>query len=252
MAMTWQRGMSDLGALRVCSLAGPGHRGQQDLTYEVLSFPEAASASILGRAHSLAGFLTPTLFFLAAAIRAHDSVLRMRGTVPEGYVVPLPVDLRPKGGEGGVFRSRVSLIWLHVAADRTRDPALLLEGLKETRRRAIREHQVANGVAAMDYARYAPARLYALMTRRPMRGELCSFMFAWTGEFCPELRCFYGADVLDGFHAPSVPVSPGSSVVFSMRDGRLNVTHVRQRGVLSDGELERFREVLVRDLTGAG
>jgi hypothetical protein len=184
-------------------------------------------------------------------VRAHDAVLRARGTAPESYVVPLPVDLRPKGGGGGVFRTRVSMIWLQVRADRVQDRDALLADLKEVRRRAIREHQVENGVAAMDYALRAPALFYAHMTRRPLRGELCSFFFGWTASFCDGLERFFGASVLDGFHAPSVPPSPGSGLVFSLFGPRLQVTHVRQRDVLSDAELARFRAALARDLTGA-
>jgi hypothetical protein len=251
MAMRWQRGMQALSALSVRSLAGPARPVRQDLVYDVHAFSPEESATIVGRAASLAGFLTPMLFYVAAAVRAHDAVLRARGAVPESYVVPLPVDLRPKGGEGGVFRTRVSMIWLQVRAERVADLAALLADLKEVRRTAIREHQVENGVAAMDYALLAPAGLYARMTRRPLRGELCSFFFGWTAEFCDGLERFFGAEVLDGFHAPSVPPSPGSGLVFSRFGARLNVTHVRQQGVLSESERELFRSALVRDLTGS-
>ena len=250
MAMTWQRGMQELGNLPVRSLAGPARDVPQALVYDVHAFSDEESAGILSRAAALAGFLTPMLFYVAAAVRAHDAVLRARGSVPESYVVPLPVDLRPKGGEGGVFRTRVSMIWLQVRSDRVQDLALLLADLKEVRRRAIREHQVENGVAAMDYALRAPARLYARMTRRALHGELCSFFFGYTASFCDGLDEFFGARLLDGFHAPSVPPSPGSGLVFSLCGAHLNVTHVRQQGVLSDGERALFRAALVRDLTG--
>ncbi|MEN8181447.1 MAG: hypothetical protein ABFS46_02810, partial [Myxococcota bacterium] len=191
MARTWQRRMQELGMLPVRSLAGPARTVQQDLVYDLLSLSEEESALTQGRARALAGFLTPMLFYVAVAIRAHDAVLRARGTVPESYVVPLPVDLRPKGGEGGVFRTHVSMIWLQVRADRVGDLESLLSDLKEVRRRAIREHQVENGVAAMDYARFVPARFYAGMARRPLRGELCSFFFAWTDSFCAGLDHFF-------------------------------------------------------------
>ncbi|MGH7287139.1 MAG: hypothetical protein ACREI8_03875 [Myxococcota bacterium] len=252
MAMSWQRHMQQLGALEVRSLAGPASSVRQDLVYDVLSFSAEESAHIMGRAAALAGFLTPTLFYIAAAIRAHDAVLRTRDRVPQSYVVPLPVDLRPKGGAGAVFRTRVSMIWLQARAERTGDLALLLADLKEARRSAIREHQVENGVAALGYALLAPAHLYAYMTRRSLHGELCSFLFAWTGVFCEGLESFFGAPLLDGFHAPSVPASPGSGVFFSQRGAQLQMTHIRQRGVLSEAELECFRASLLRDLRGAG
>ena len=144
-------------------------------------------------------------------MRAHDAVLRARGTVPGSYVVPLPVDLRPKGGEGAVFRTRVSMIWLQVLAERTGDLALLLADLKEERREAIREHQVENGVAAMGYALLAPAHVYAYMTRRSLRGELCSFLFAWTGGSCDGLDSFFGAPCWTASTRPRCRASPAAA-----------------------------------------
>lgn len=252
MAMRWQRGMQGLGAMPTRSLAGPARRLPQQLVYDVHGFGEEESGEIFGRAAAQAGFLTPMLFYVAAGIRAHDAVLRMRGTVPESYVVPLPVDLRPKGGEGGVFRTRVSMIWLQVRSERARELGTLLEDLKAVRRQAIRDRQVENGVAAMAYALRAPSWLYARMTRRTLHGELCTFFFGWTASFCDGLDHFFGAELIDGFHAPSVPPSPGSGLVFSRFGERLNVTHVRQHGVASESELGLFRDTLRGDLTGAG
>lgn len=251
MAMSWQRWMRSLGRLNVRSPAGPAGRVRQDLDYDRVAFTEAESARIGDRARALAGFLTPMIFYMAAAIRAHHAVLRGRGSVPESYVVPLPVNLRPKGGEGGIFRTRVSLVWFQVPSTLVDDEKALLAELKAQRRRAISEDQIANGVAAMDYARYAPARLYAFQARRNLGGELCSFFFAYTGRFCPELEHFFGAPVLDGFHVPSVPASPGSSVIFSFRGDRLGYTHVRQRGVFTPDEIALLHHRLASDLTGA-
>ena len=102
----------------------------------------------------------------------------------------------------------------------------------------------------MDYARFAPAPLYAHMARRSFGGELCSFFFAWTDQFLPGLESFLGAPIENGFHAPSVPPSPGSGAILSVRDGRLNLTHVHQTGVLSDAERALLRERLRADLLG--
>jgi hypothetical protein len=252
MAMAWQHWMSGLGRMGARSLAGPARRVRQQLVYDLLSFPDERSARIRERATRLAGFLTPMLFYLAVAIRAHRAVLRARDLEPESYVVPLPVNLRPKGGEGGLFRTRVSMLWFQVPAGATADLETLLEELKVQRRRAIQEGQVENGVAAMDFARFAPTRLYVRMARRPLRGELCSFFFAYTGPFCAGLERFFGAEVQQGFHAPAVPPSPGSGLVVSLHGPRVNCTHVRQRGALDEAEQAAFRERLERDLEGTG
>jgi len=250
MAMEWQRWMNGLGRLPVRSPAGPERGARQDLAIARTHFSRADSARVQQRARALAGFLTPMIFFLGAAIRAHHAVMRVRGSVPASYVVPLPVNLRPKGSEGAIFRTRVSLLWFQVPSTCVDDQGALLAELREQRRSAIRTGQVENGAAAMDFARYAPSRLYGSLARRPLGGELCSFLFAFTGEFCPGLAQFFGAPVEDGFGVPSVPASPGSGLVLALYAGRVGYTHVRQRDAWQPGEIEVFREQLAADLLG--
>jgi len=88
------------------------------------------------------------------------------------------------------------------------------------------------------------------MARRALRGELCSFFFAYTGEFCPGLDTFFGAPIEDGFGVPSVPASPGSALVLAYHNGRVGYTHVRQRDAWQARELDVFREQLAADLVG--
>ena len=144
----------------------------------------------------------------------------------------------------------MSLLWFQVPAACVDDLDALLAELKEQRRRAIRSGQIENGAAAMDFARYAPSRLYGALARRALGGELCSFFFAYTGEFCPGLKQFFGAAVEDGFGVPSVPASPGSGLVLALHAGRLGYTHVRQRDAWQPGELDVFREQIAADLLG--
>ena len=249
-AQAWRRYMNGIAARPPRSLAGPLRRVRQALRYDLETFSPEDTAAIAARARERAGFLTPMLFYLAAAMRAHGAVFRARGVDPGRFVVPLPVNLRPKGQEGAVFRTHVSMLWFHVAAEEAADFDGLLEVLKRQRRDAIKAGLVEGGVAAMDYARFAPAPLYAHMARRSFGGELCSFFFAWTDQFLPGLESFLGAPIENGFHAPSVPPSPGSGAILSVREGRLNLTHVHQTGVLSDAERELLREWLRADLLG--
>jgi hypothetical protein len=250
MAMEWQRWMNALGRLPVRSPAGPERGARQDLEIARTHLSRADSARVAQRARGLAGFLTPMIFYLGVAIRAHHAVMVKRGAVPASYVVPLPVNLRAKGSDGGIFRTRVSLLWFQAPSACADDLAGLLQLLKEQRLRAIRSGQIENGAAAMDFARYAPSRLYGKLARHALGGELCSFFFAYTGEFCPGLSQFFGAAVEDGFGVPSVPASPGSGLVLAFHAGRLGYTHVRQRDAWQPGEIDVFREQLAADLLG--
>jgi hypothetical protein len=144
------------------------------------------------------------------------------------------------------------MLWFRVDPAEACDFDALLEGLKTQRRDAIKAGLVEDGVAAMDYARFAPAPLYAWMARRSFGGELCSFFFAYTDQFLPGLDSFLGAPIENAFHAPSVPPSPGSGAILSIRSGRLNLTHVHQEGVFSAEERALLRRRLRDDLLGRG
>ncbi len=248
MAQAWNTYMHGVAAKRPTSLAGPLRQAQQDLRYDQVRLEGSDAVNAIDRAKKMAGFLTPMLFFLAVSLRAHQAVADLRGRSSTSWIVPLPVDLRPKGGQGEVFRTHVSLLWFQVTTDETRDLAGLIEVLKVQRLSAIRAKLVEAGVAALDFARYAPARLYSHMARRTFGGELGSFFFAYTGEFAPAAESLCGATILDAFHAPSVPASPGSALVFSRRGGGLSAVHVYQRDSVDPADLGVLREQLRRDL----
>jgi hypothetical protein len=250
-AMRWRARIRSFAARSPRSPAGPLARVPQRLEYDVATFSREETERIAARARKLAGYLTPMLFYLAASIRAHHAVFRMRGSDPRSFVVPLPVNLRAKGAPGAIFGTRVSMLWFQALPEACGALEPLLAELKAQRLAAIKDGMVEAGAAAMRFARWLPSSAYARMTRRTFGGELCSFFFAYTDECLPGMSSFLGAPLRNAFHAPSVPPSPGSGSIFSIRAGRLNFTHVRQAGVFSGFELVRFRESLRADLLGA-
>jgi hypothetical protein len=235
-ARTWQAWLEGFAAHAPRSFAGPRRRTRQALAWDAWTLDAEATARAVAEAGRRAGFLTPMLYYLALAVRAHHAVARARGLDPGSYLVPLPVNVRPRGAEGAMFRTHVSLIWFQVLPHEVEDLDALISSLKAQRLAAIKSGQVENGADAMDLARLAPTRLYAYLARRAFAGELCSFFFAFTGEFLGGLDRFLGAEIRNGFHVAPVPPSPGSCLALSLRDGRLNATHAWQRGVFSAAE----------------
>ena len=77
------------------------------------------------------------------------------------------------------------------------------------------------------------------MARRTFGGELASFFFAYTAEFAATAESLCGAAILDAFHAPAVPASPGSALVFCQRGGDLDVSTCTRRGSIDAAELGR-------------
>jgi hypothetical protein len=183
-------------------------------------------------------------------MRAHEAVFTRRGVDPGAYLVPLPVNLRPKGRNGAVFRTNVSLLWFHVERRYVVDLSVLVAELARQRRAAIADGAVESGAVAMELASWMPAAAQSFVARRNLRGEVASFYFAFTNELLPGLRSFCGAPILDGFHAPSVMPSPGSNVVLSVRDGRLNTTHIYQCDAITADERRCLRAQLLDDLLG--
>jgi hypothetical protein len=251
-ARRWQRWLAGFGDRPVHSLGGARCRVRQALSTDLLTLTPAQTERAVANAQRRAGFLTPMLFYLAVAIRAHHAVYRARGADPGSYLVPLPVNLRPRGAEGAIFRTHVSLIWFHVPPERAEDFDALVADLKRQRLASIKARHIENGVDAMDFSRFLPSRLYAKMARRAQRGELCSFFFAYTGEFAPDMDRFFGAEVRNAFHVAPAPPSPGSCIAFSQRGGRLTATHVHQEGVLSNAEQSLLRDTLRAGLLDAG
>lgn len=250
-ARRWQARFRRFAERPPRSLFGPLRRAPQRLRYELVTLDADSTHRAVERARARAGFLTPMLAYLAAAMRAHRAVHRARGSDPGAVFVPLPVNLRPKGAAPTVFRTHVSMMWFQAPPEVMDDENALLESLKAQRREWIKSGLIEAGSAAMDLARFAPARLYSHLSRRDFDGELCSFFFAWTDEFLPECESFLGAPVLNGFHAPPVTPSPGSSVILCQRRGRLNAALVHQEGALTDEERAVLRETLVAELSGA-
>lgn len=252
LARAWQSAMTELAARPPRSLANGPTRERQALRVALRTFSEEDTRRVVARATEKAGFLTPVLFHLAAAIRAHAAMHRVRGSDPRSFAVPVVANSRPKGAAGPVpiFRTHVSMLWFQVTPEETDDLGALIERLKAQRLARIKQGFLEQGAAAMDFARWAPAPLYAAMARRTLRGELASFFFAYTGEFLADTSTFCGAEIVNGFHAPGVPASPGSGTILSVRRGRLNAAHVHQDGLLSAGERDAYEARLAADLTG--
>jgi hypothetical protein len=250
LARAWQAHLVGFGAAPPRSLAGPRRRVTQALDYDVVTLSRAETRVVVERAAAVAGALTPALFYLAATMRAHDAVFAARGADPGHYLVPLPVNLRPRGAPGAVFRTNVGLLWFHVARRHVGDLPGLVAELARQRRAGIRAGLLEASTAAMDLLRWAPARLHTWIARRGLGGEIASFYFAFTGEFLAEMTTFCGAEIANGFHAPSVMPSPGSGVIMSVREGRLNIAHIYQQDAVTADERGLLRARLLDELQG--
>ncbi len=237
-AKEWSGRMKALSDPPPGSPAGPVRTVPQDLGYNVIQPDGAVSENLRDSARKEAGFLTPMVFYLAISIRAHHQLFLERGDVPESYLVPVPVNFRDDESDFPVFRTHVSFFWFRVSPEDVEPRPELVRTLKEQRTEQIRHNFPRQMAIAMENNRYVPHWINRKLMRFQTGGELASFFFSYLDTVLPDVSSLFGGKLLDGYHAPGVPPSPGSSLIWGDGDGPLRLTHVYQKSAVDAGERE--------------
>jgi hypothetical protein len=231
------------------SLGGAKARVGKPL-FRVVAFSEKESAVIRRRAESFTGGIFHLPFFFAAATRAHAAVFKMRGSNPGSYYSPAPVQARKRWMRHPIFQNQVSVLFFKLTADEVRDFGTSVASLQAQFDRSVRagvEHSFATMLWLM---RRLPVSIYRRFLLADTGGQLTSFFQSHTGEFLAGAAKFCGAEVLNGWHIPTVSQPPGSGVFFNDQKGKLNATISWREGTLSEDEVGRLVETLIGDLTG--
>lgn len=229
------------------SLSGPLTSEQQDLEVSVNAFDKNETETVLDRATEFGGHMRPMMFYLAVSMRAHYAVMRARGDSVSTLLVPVAVNMR-EGIPDPIFDTQVSFLWFTASPEVLASLPELIDHLKQQRLDFIRDNFHERTAVALETVKYTPTRFYRRFIRGPFDGELASFFFSYTGDFLPDVDTLFGADVDLGVHAPGVPPSPGSSLIFSLHRERLTMTHVHQRNLLTESEHDLFFDRVRSDL----
>jgi hypothetical protein len=173
---------------------------------------------------------------LAVVGRAMASLWKGRGLPDVPFLLPIAVDLRPKGDPGPTFGN---LLAFHFARFRPSDTADLLGLAGDLRRKlaeAIREGQIEASEAGMEFLRYRPVGSMLRSLPWTKGGEIFSFNCADVTDFPPAIdRCF-GRRVVNAYHVPAMPVRPGIGVFFNRCAGLSNLVVSWVEGVVSEEE----------------
>ena len=245
---SWASTMEERLHPEPASLAGPIRSMPKQLDYEVHRFPPEETDAFDKLARSEAGVISPMLFYLAITIRAHHRVFLHRSSVPSQYLVPVAVNLRRGTDIDPTFRNHVTFLWFGVEPSELDDRQMLINSLKEQKRSQIQDGFPRSMAIAMENNRYVPTEMNRRMMRAQAGGELCSFFFAYTGHLFPEVSELCGGQIRDGFPTAGVPPSPGSSFVWSLVHGQLNLTHLFQQGVVRPDERELMLKQIFDEL----
>lgn len=249
---SWADTMKEHSTPEPASLAGPIRPLQKQLDYDVHRFRPGETELFDQLARSEAGVISPMLFYLAITVRAHHRVFKQRSSVPPQYLIPVAVDLRRGTDQNPTFRNHVSFLWFEVEPAKLDDRQEVINTLKDQKRSQIQNGFPRKMAIAMENNRFLPTQITRRMMRSQTGGELCSFFFAYTGELFCDIPELCGGEILDGFPTAGVPPSPGSSFVWSLVHGQLNLTHLYQQGVVPPDERDLMLDQIHEELPESG
>jgi hypothetical protein len=159
------------------------------------------------------------------------------------FLLPISVDLRPRGEPGPTFGNMLAFHFARFAASETSDLPGLARRLRRQMADAVRDGQIEANAVAMEFLRYRPLRSVLPMLPWTSSGEVFSFNCADLVDF-PTVDAFFGRRVVNAYHVPCVLPRPGLGVFFNRCAGRNNVVVAWVEGAVETEEAMRVVEVV--------
>lgn len=232
----------------MASIASGNSVKQGGPLFRVISFDLPETECIDNNCIAAGANFRSSLFYLAATIRAMHKLLEHRGCQPSAYVVPVPQDIRKKGGNGPVISNHVTILFYRAEPEDVATMKGLLKSLNEQMTDQIRNRTPESFITMMELFRNLPLSLFAFQVAGPTKGQIASFFFSSLGETCSDLQYFLDAPVKEVLHLPPVSFPPGLSIIYSRRNGRLSVVISLAQGCMSLDEIELFENSLRLEL----
>jgi hypothetical protein len=212
---------------------GPAGR----VCFRQVSFAEGHSAARPSR-------VTNEIWWRLAVVGKAMRGLWEQHSVPDvPFLLPIAVDLRPKGELGPTFGNVLAFHFARFSPSDAADVPRLASVLRGQLADAVRDGQIEANDVAMDFLQYRPLGFVRRAVRRT-GGATFSFNCADVMDFPAALdRCF-GRRVVNAYHVPAVPPRPGIGVFFNRCAGRSNLVVAWIDGVVTDDDVTRIVETV--------
>jgi hypothetical protein len=181
---------------------------------------------------------------LALVGKAMADLWRRRSLPDVPFLIPISVDLRPKGEAGPTFGNLLAFHFARFRPSDTRDVPGLARALRRQMADAVREGQIEANAAGMEFLRYCPPSMMLRVLPWTKGGELFSFNCADLADWPPDLASCFGQRVVNAYHIPVVPPRPGIGVFFNRCGSRNNLVVSWIEGVVSDDDVTRIIDVV--------
>ena len=181
---------------------------------------------------------------LALVGRTMADLWQRRGLPDVPFLVPVSVDLRPKGELGATFGNVLAFHFARFKPSQTADVDGLARKLRSQMADALRDGQIDANAVAMEFLKYRPLSLMLRDLPGTARRETFSFNCADLGDFPPALEKLLGRRVINAYHAPSVLPRPGVGVFFNRCGINNNLVVSWVEGAMRAAEVTRIIETI--------
>jgi hypothetical protein len=177
---------------------------------------------------------------LAVVGKALGEIWARRGLPDVPLLLPVAVDLRPKGEPGPTFGNMLAFHFARFRSSDAADIPRLASALRNQMADAVRQGQIEANEVAMTFLKYRPLPMIRRAVGSISGGETFSFNCADVADFPAALARCFGRRVLNAYHVPAVPPRPGIGVFFNRCAGRTNLVVAWIEGVLSEDDVTRI------------
>jgi hypothetical protein len=185
---------------------------------------------------------------LAVVGNAMRQMCARRGLPDLSFLLPIAVDLRPKGEPGPTFGNMLAFHFARFSPADAADVPRLASALRAQMADAVREGQIEANAVAMEFLQYRPLAMIRRSIRWTSGGETFSFNCADVMDFPAALAVVFGRRVVNAYHVPAVPPRPGIGVFFNRSVDRNNLVVAWIDGVVSDDDVTRIVEVVAEGM----
>ncbi len=210
----------------------------------MISFSESETARIEEHCQFLNAGFRRSHFYLACSLLSLHAIATARGNKEAAYLIPVPHDMRKRGGNGPIFSNHLSILFYRIEPRFAGSLGGIMGELNRQMTDQIRARFPECCMAALELFKPIPLWYYGRHLGQPTRGKFASLCFSDSGETCAGIKEFMGGRIRNVTHLVPTWRPPGLTVLFWSFSGRLHVLLAWVEDCLDAAEVDNLEQGL--------